>query len=124
LHRFQWLSANEHLTEVEHQRSHIHTKESIRIVGGARVASINQRRAAAAVALANATGTTVRGFHSNTRSSTANKTAATGEANVADIPPAAPATSNVLRSAGEMEELRDDRSKRLPRASPPRHARA
>src|ERR1700722_14538028 len=56
------------------------------------------RRAAPAVALANATGTRLRGFHSNNISSTARRTAAMGEANVADIPAAAPATSSVLRS--------------------------
>ena len=57
------------------------------------------RRAAAAVALASATGTTLRGFHSKSSSSTARRTAATGDAKVADIPAAAPATSNVFRSA-------------------------
>src|SRR5919197_946877 len=41
----------------------------------------------------------LRGFHSKSNSSTASSTAATGEAKVADIPPAAPATSNVRRSA-------------------------
>src|ERR1700679_3937011 len=46
------------------------------------------RRAAPAVALARATGTRLRGFHSNSSSSTANNTAAMGEANVADIPAA------------------------------------
>jgi len=57
------------------------------------------RRAAAAVALDNATGMRLRGFHSKSKSSTASSTAATGEAKVADIPPAAPATSKVFRSA-------------------------
>ena len=56
------------------------------------------RRAAPAAALASATGTRLRGFHSNSSSSTASSTAAIGEANVADIPAAAPATSSVLRS--------------------------
>src|SRR4029079_18660665 len=51
------------------------------------------------VALARATGTRLRGFHSNSSSSTARRTAATGEANVADIPEAAPATRRVLRTA-------------------------
>src|SRR5208337_5135445 len=41
----------------------------------------------------------LRGFHSNKRSSTARSTAAIGVLNVAAIPPAAPATSRVLRSA-------------------------
>ncbi len=51
------------------------------------------------MALAKATGMKLRGFHSNSKSSTARRTAATGEAKVADIPAAAPATSSVLRSA-------------------------
>ena len=38
-------------------------------------------------------------FQSKSSNSTANNTAATGAANVADIPAAAPATSNVFRSA-------------------------
>ena len=54
----------------------------------------------AAEALASATGTKLRGFHSNNSSSTANSTAATGVPKVADMPPAAPATSSVFRSAG------------------------
>ena len=41
----------------------------------------------------------LRGFHSNSSSSTASNTEARGAANVADIPAAAPATSSVLRSA-------------------------
>src|SRR6266436_3463125 len=41
----------------------------------------------------------LRGFHSKRSSSTASRTAATGDAKVADIPPAAPATSRVFRSA-------------------------
>src|SRR5262245_64691465 len=57
------------------------------------------RRAAAAVALAMATGTKLRGFHSNSSSSTASRTEASGAANVADMPAAAPATSSVFRSA-------------------------
>ena len=57
------------------------------------------RRAAAAVALARATGIKLRGFHSKSKSSTASRTAASGAANVADIPAAAPATSSVFRSA-------------------------
>ena len=57
------------------------------------------RRSIAAVALASATGMTLRGFHSKRSSSTASSTAATGDANVADMPAAAPATSSVLRSA-------------------------
>ena len=48
--------------------------------------------------LASATGTRLRGFHSNSNSSTASSTDATGAANVAAMPPAAPATSSVLRS--------------------------
>ena len=57
------------------------------------------RRADAAVALASATGMKLRGFHSNNSNSTASRTAATGAANVADMPAAAPATSSVFRSA-------------------------
>ncbi len=43
----------------------------------------------------------LRGFHSKRSSSTASSVAATGEAKIADIPAAAPATSSVLRSADE-----------------------
>ena len=50
---------------------------------------------------AQATGMKLRGFHSNSSNSTASSTAATGVANTADMPPAAPATSSVLRSAAE-----------------------
>ena len=57
------------------------------------------RRAAPAVALASATGIMLRGFHSNSSSSTASNVEARGAAKVADIPAAAPATSSVLRSA-------------------------
>ena len=45
------------------------------------------------------TGMKLRGRHSKSRSSTASNVAAIGEAKTADIPPAAPATSNVFRSA-------------------------
>ncbi len=57
------------------------------------------RRHTAAIALAIATGIKLRGFHSNNSNSTASNTEATGAANVADIPAAAPATSSVFRSA-------------------------
>ncbi len=43
----------------------------------------------------------LRGFHSNRSSSTASNAAASGVPNTAAIPPAAPATSNVFRSAGD-----------------------
>ena len=43
----------------------------------------------------------LRGFHSNSSSSTASSTAATGVAKIAAMPAAAPATSSVLRSAAE-----------------------
>jgi hypothetical protein len=56
-------------------------------------------RTTAAMALASPTGIKLRGFHSKSNNSTANSTAATGAAKVADIPPAAPATRSVLRSA-------------------------
>ena len=46
-----------------------------------------------------ATGIKLRGRHSNNNSSTASNVAAIGEAKTADIPPAAPATSNVFLSA-------------------------
>src|SRR5262245_49341141 len=58
-------------------------------------------RKAAATAEEMATGMNDRGFHSNKSSSTARSTAATGEAKIADMPPAAPATRSVLRSAEE-----------------------
>jgi len=41
----------------------------------------------------------LRGRHSKRRSSTANNVAAIGVAKTADMPPAAPATSKVFRSA-------------------------
>ena len=56
-------------------------------------------RSSAATKLASATGIRLRGFHSKSSSSTASRTAAIGVAKVADIPPAAPATSSVFRSA-------------------------
>ena len=56
------------------------------------------RRTAAAVMLASATGMALRGFHSNSSSSIARRTDATGAAKVADMPAAAPDTSSVLRS--------------------------
>jgi len=56
-------------------------------------------RNAPAATLATATGTRERGRHSKSNNSTANKIAARGAANVADIPAAAPATSSVVRSA-------------------------
>ena len=45
------------------------------------------------------TGIRLRGFHSNSRSSTASSTAAIGVPKIAVMPAAAPATSRVLRSA-------------------------
>ena len=59
----------------------------------------NGTRRTEATIEATATGIKLRGFHSNNNSSTASKTAATGVAKTADMPAAAPATSNVLRSA-------------------------
>ena len=55
-------------------------------------------RTIAASAAATATGTRLRGFHSNRSSSTARSTAANGVPKVADIPAAAPATRSVFRS--------------------------
>ena len=85
--------------------------------GMARGPGRSARRRAAAPApsprrpTATATGMKLRGFHSNSSSSTASSTAATGVAKMAAMPPAAPATSSVLRSAdGEMEELREQRA--------------
>jgi hypothetical protein len=40
----------------------------------------------------------LQGFHSKSKSSTASRTAATGDANGADMPAAAPATTKVFRS--------------------------
>ena len=59
-------------------------------------------RYAPATALATATGIKLRGFHSNSSSSTASSTAAIGVPKVADMPPAAPATSSVFRSEAVM----------------------
>src|SRR5690606_32221037 len=55
---------------------------------------------AAPVAQANATGIIDRGENSNSNSSTANKTAATGVPKIAAIPAVAPAVSIILRSFG------------------------
>src|ERR1700761_6351294 len=59
----------------------------------------NAARAKPATAHARATGRKLRGRHSNSSSSTASRTAATGVPNTAVMPAAAPATSSVLRSA-------------------------
>ncbi len=56
-------------------------------------------RRSAATAAARATGMRLRGFHSKSRISTARSTAAIGVLKTADIPPDAPATSSVFRSA-------------------------
>ena len=56
-------------------------------------------RSSAATAAARATGIRLRGFHSKSNISTARSTAAIGVLKTADIPPAAPATSSVFRSA-------------------------
>ncbi len=56
-------------------------------------------RSADADAAAMATGINERGRHSNSSSSIDRSAAATGDAKIAAIPPAAPATSSVLRSA-------------------------
>ena len=53
----------------------------------------------AATPAAHATGMKLLGFHSNSSSSTASRTAAMGVAKIAAMPPAAPATSSVFRSA-------------------------
>ena len=56
-------------------------------------------RSASAVSTASTTGTKLRGFHSNSITSTASRTAATGVPKMPVMPAAAPATSSVLRSA-------------------------
>ncbi len=61
--------------------------------------SISSGRRAAATAQETATGIRLRGFISNSSSSTASSTAATGVLKVAVMPPAAPAARRVLRSA-------------------------
>ena len=58
-------------------------------------------RSAAPTVAATATGTKLRGFHSNSSSSTASSTAAIGAAKIAAIPAAAPATRRVLRSLSD-----------------------
>ena len=63
--------------------------------------SASAMRTAAAVAAAAAAGTIDRGLHSNSSSSTASRVAATGVPNTPVMPPAAPATSSVLRSVDE-----------------------
>jgi hypothetical protein len=55
----------------------------------------------AAVIEAIATGTRLRGFHSKSSNSKASMMAASGVANMADIPAAAPATRSVFRSLAE-----------------------
>ena len=56
-------------------------------------------RTPVATAAASATGRSDRGRYSNNNSSTASSTAETGLPNVAAMPAAAPAASNVLRSS-------------------------
>ncbi len=56
-------------------------------------------RQQAAVTAPTVTGTRLRGRHSNSRTSTASSTAATGVPKMAVMPAAAPATSSVFRSA-------------------------
>ncbi len=52
-----------------------------------------------ATATAVVTGTKLRGRHSNSKSSTASSTEASGALKVAAIPAAAPATKSVFRSS-------------------------
>jgi hypothetical protein len=54
------------------------------------------------VTTAVATGTKLRGRHSNSSSSTTSRIEASGASNVAAMPAAAPATSSVLRSSAVM----------------------
>ena len=59
-------------------------------------------RSRAATAQATTTGMKLRGFHSNSSSSTASRTAAIGVPKTPVIPAAAPATSSTFRSAAVM----------------------
>ena len=59
----------------------------------------NHVRSSSAMMAATATGMKLRGVHSNNSSSTASMTAAMGVPNTVVMPAAAPATSNVFRSA-------------------------
>src|SRR4029077_15356523 len=61
----------------------------------------NGTRTTAATTEATATGMKLRGFHSNSSSSTASNTAAIGVTKMAAMPARGPATSSVLRSAEE-----------------------
>jgi hypothetical protein len=62
--------------------------------------SMGQRQTVATATDA-ATGIRLRGRHSNSSSSTASSTEASGALNVAAIPPAAPATSRIFRSSAD-----------------------
>jgi len=73
------------------------------VSGTGKIGAVPSRKPRNIVATATAatTGMKLRGRHSNSSSSTASSAAASGELKVAAIPPAAPATSKVLRSSAE-----------------------
>ena len=78
--------------------------------GRCRPAAVASRRRPARRAT---TGTKLRGFHSNSSSSTASSIAANGVPKIAVMPAAAPATSSVLRSAAlRWKQLREQRADR------------
>ena len=70
-------------------------------------------RQASATSTAVTTGTKLRGFHSNSSSSTASMIEANGVPKMPVIPAVAPATSSVFRSAAlKSEQLREQRADR------------
>src|SRR5207245_11667119 len=71
------------------------------VTGNSGPAPNNGTRSTPATAAEQATGIKLRGLNSNSSSSMARRTAATGVAKIAVMPPAAPATSSVFRSTGD-----------------------
>jgi hypothetical protein len=71
------------------------------VTGKTGAAPSRAHRQSVATATDAATGMKLRGRHSNSSSSTASSTEASGALNVAAMPPAAPATSRVLRSSAD-----------------------
>jgi hypothetical protein len=67
-------------------------------IGKIELGPSSSRRTEAAVTQAIATGTSDRGFHSNSRISTASRVALMGQLNVAAMPAEAPATISTVRS--------------------------
>ena len=74
------------------------------VCGNSGTPGSTQPRSTTAVMQATRTGMKLRGFHSNSSSSTASSTAAIGVPNTAVIPALAPATSSVFRSAALMSK--------------------